>query len=75
MDASKKMAERQNVDVEVQEVNGKQLSGKELLKQMGDDKKEATEPRSKDQRVQFSLFLICEVCFCLSLYFTSLIFC
>lgn len=48
-DASKKMAERQNVDVEVQEVNGKQLSGKELLKQMGDDKKEATEPRSKDR--------------------------
>lgn len=61
------MAERQNVDVEVQEVNGKQLSGKELLKQMGDDKKEATEPRSKDQRVQFSFFLICEVCFCLCL--------
>lgn len=53
LDASKKMAERQNVDVEVQEVNGKQLSGKELLKQMGDDKKEATEPRSKDQRREY----------------------
>lgn len=52
-DASKKMAKRQNVDVEVQEVNGKQLSGKELLKQMSDDKKEATEPRSKDQRREY----------------------
>lgn len=75
--ALKKMGKRQNVDVKVPLVNGKKLSGKEVMKQLRDDNNEATEPRSKEQRVElsFSNTHICEVCLFLSFCFASSNFC
>lgn len=44
--------QKQNLDVEVPEDNGKDSSRKDGLKQLKDDKKDATEKKSKEQRVE-----------------------
>ena len=50
---SKKKAKKLNLDVEVQPDNGKDSSRKEGLKYLKDDKKEGTEKRDKEHRVEF----------------------
>ncbi|GLT53206.1 hypothetical protein SLA2020_264930 [Shorea laevis] len=45
--------QKQNLDVEVPEDNGKDSSRKDGLKQLKDDKKDATEKKSKEQRREY----------------------
>lgn len=63
MDTASKTVKKDNVDVKIPIENGKDSSRKEALKQLKDERKDATEGRNKEQRVQ------------LSPYFTSLFVC
>ncbi len=62
--------------MEVPADNGKDSSRKDGLKQLKDDKKDATEKKSKEQRVEFiSLLLLLDViCACMCTCFLIIVY-